>query len=705
MRIYTDSETINELYIEVNQSIYTIKTKFRSRNNSSFFDVNKITIAEENNEFLGTVEWMAKGIGVIEQIFVFTKAKRHHNSVTNVWTSQYSLDFIPTKNVDGIIDQSIGFEPIDTPYFMIPGHVYNTNNIKNSKSIQPQLNYRGDISYPKTPTIYTRADRSTHNGVIAINTDHIVGLRIDEFSNEMCEIKNSHNKDLEYLYNGLSIDTNHVDSNDRIGITMGYHHFPKHYFGKLGELSTSPTDVLNEISFGKDITYSTKGHLYMAECSDKFAYEDVVQFFYEEIHEHPDNEVNRQGAVSDLLKALGRDSYNREYHYFPTVLSGENADTLTGGDTAWTGGMQVAYPMIKAANMDDKILEIPLDFIENLIETGFNDKANMFYESKTDEQWSVSGWWKYNLHLYDENYNRILEGHSAYVNGQATCYLIKAYNLMTDKTDDKDLKHWLKASKKVIDHVIKHQRYDGALGVYFNPDNGNPIYYNSFQGAWFLAGIAELYKLTKKKKYKDAFYKANDFYKRFIDDIELWGMPMDIQDGVDEEGNLAYITALKTMHEATHDKTLLETLIHCFHYEYTWKFAYNTVHVNEPLKSLNWSSSGGSITSSHNIHIHQMGNLVCEEMYYVYQITKDPYILSRLKDTLNWGLGTHNSEYYDFGFGSRGWATEQFFHSDGKQDDFTRVVDGGIWYDYLSWAAACVLLSSSLDIPDELYYK
>jgi len=29
-------------------------------------------------------------------------------------------------------------------------------------------------------------------------------------------------------------------------------------------------------------------------------------------------------------------------------------------------------------------------------------------------------------------------------------------------------------------------------------------------------------------------------------------------------------------------------------------------------------------------------------MYYTYQQTKDPYNLNRLKDTLNWGLGTFN---------------------------------------------------------------
>jgi hypothetical protein len=98
-----------------------------------------------------------------------------------------------------------------------------------------------------------------------------------------------------------------------------------------------------------------------------------------------------------------------------------------------------------------------------------------------------------------------------------------------------------------------------------------------------------------------------------------------------------------------------------------------------------------------------MGNLIVEEMYYAYRHSGNEYILSRLKDTLNWGLGTYNRTDGWFGYGKKGWATEQFFHSDGIQDDPARIPDGGIWPDYLSWAAACVLLSCAADIPDELY--
>lgn len=137
------------------------------------------------------------------------------------------------------------------------------------------------------------------------------------------------------------------------------------------------------------------------------------------------------------------------------------------------------------------------------------------------------------------------------------------------------------------------------------------------------------------------------------------------------------------------------------HWEYSWKFPYNVAHTNEPLKSMNWSSSGGSITSSHNVSVHQMGNLVAVEMYYLFTKLNDRYIEDRLKDVCIWGLGTYNIKDNDFGFGKTGQATEQFYYTDGLVG--WKPWDGGIWECSLSWASACVLLSCAEDIPSEFF--
>jgi hypothetical protein len=117
---------------------------------------------------------------------------------------------------------------------------------------------------------------------------------------------------------------------------------------------------------------------------------------------------------------------------------------------------------------------------------------------------------------------------------------------------------------------------------------------------------------------------------------------------------------------------------------------------------MDWSSAGGSITSTHNVHIHQMGNLVAGDIYYLYTQIGDQYIADRLRDTCIWGLGTFNRVDGEFSFGKAGWGTEQFFHSDGLQDN-NLPWDGGIWKGHIPWAVACVLLNCAEDIPDSFF--
>ena len=641
----------------------------------------------ESNERIVKIEWTSADFpGTIGQTFFLDQKQ-------DILQSRFEFEVKTSQKIQGICKQEFQLEPALSPYFMIPGNVYGTNNLANSKSIQPQLNYRGDICYPKTPTYFTRADRSTHNTVLSIDDNSIIAVRIDE----------STWQDSTPYFNGLGIDTNNDNPYDVIALTLGYQHFPLHYFGKVYEGSVSKESETYDITYAPESTYKTQGHIYINTAKNLFAYEDALKYFYSEIHTPPNNNVERETAINDLTHALITDTYIQEHHYFPTVLSGEAPNVENAGDMAWTGGMQVAYPLLRAASYVEEAKHIALDFINHLVDEGMNEKAGMFYESKLGDEWRVSGWWKKDLVVYSRNNERLDCAHSAYINGQATCYLLKSFQYAEEQGWQVAQDKWFTTAKGIIDRVIAQQRYDGALGVYFDPRNGEAIYFNSFQGAWFLAGIAELAKITKEKKYIEIFDRANDFYFAFLERVEVWGTPIDTQDAVDEEGNLAYITALKTMHEVTQRDSLLSQLVHALNYEYTWKFAYNTRHVNEPLKSLKWPSCGGSITSSHNIHVHQMGNLIAEEMYYAYKLTQDPYILSRLNDTINWGLGAYNNGDERWGYGKKGWATEQFYHTDGVQDYEDRISEGGIWKDYLSWAAACVLLSSVSNIDDEHY--
>ena len=52
--------------------------------------------------------------------------------------------------------------------------------------------------------------------------------------------------------------------------------------------------------------------------------------------------------------------------------------------------------------------------------------------------------------------------------------------------------------------------------------------------------------------------------------------------------------------------------------EYTLKFCYNSPIKVPPLGSVGWSSSGGSITSVVNPHIHPMSSSILDEIFTIY---------------------------------------------------------------------------------------
>ncbi len=610
----------------------------------------------------------------------------------------YVIQAHPIKTCDAIISIAFRFRSSEAqiPFFMIPGVLYGSNNLANCKGQQVQFNYHGDISWPKTSVYLTRADRSSHNAVVMVHKDGVFGVRIDEATYD--ELGNF------VQYSGLGLDCSNKDHFDRIVVTLGYQHFPKKYHGNVSPATTE----LAQFSAAHWIAgqnYQIGGQLYLnvlqSEAEQvgwpaRFGYEDCLVYFYQCMHQAPGKRGSYLDAVKDLAEALMA-SYNKCFHLFP-VIHGSPGFSEDFGVSSWTGGMQVAYPLLRASPYVQGAKQIALDFINDLVDHGLHQASGLFYEAKQADQWQIMGWWKGKLSYYNPAGQAVEEFFSAYVNGQASCYLLKSYSfIMQEFKNDHaacDLaRRCLTRVQTLLDRVIDKRRYDGAFGVYYDLD-ANVLSYNGFQGAWFLAALAQLYAITKDARYQEAFEYSAEYYHTFFQTLEPWGTPIDANDAVDEEGNLAYITALACYHQSSKQAHILDRLLHAIHYEFSWKFAYNTRHQNEPLKSLNWPSSGGSLTSSHNIHLHQMGNLITEEIFYAYQLSQDSYLHSRLLDTFEWGLRTHNSFDGEFGYGKKGWASEQFYHSDGVQNTHEHLEDGGIWPVYLTWAASCVLLSS-----------
>ena len=577
------------------------------------------------------------------------------------------------------------------PYFMIPGFLYGTNNLKTSDGKQPKFDYGGSVGWPVSSLFYCRADRSTHPGVITIKDSTVMMIGIQEKVDSVTLIP-ADKWSPGYLYNGLMLSSA-AKEYDMTGFQIGYENAPKRY----SWVEVDPVIPKSEMyccgwierQAGKSLR--TASFYYLNATNAITDYGKALEACYNRIHQLPLKRSTRQEALHKISDAIVKYAWNADFKYF--VLTDDKNGNI--GDIGWTGGMQVAYPLLKSAlkTRDSLSRNVALQYINNLCNgKAMNKKAGLLFEEFRKGKWEVTGWWGVRKDCFNFGDKPL---HSAYLNGQASYYLLKACELIKNHPPE-----WLSTAETVLKTALANQQPDGSYPCFFDPNTGKGVNYDGFQSCWFVPGMALLYKQTHDPLYLKSAERAIRYYHQFHLRGELYGTPMDTHLATDEEGNLSFIVAAAELHKITHAPAYLEMGMDGLNWEYSWKFAFNTAHSTQPLKRMNWSSAGGSITSSHNVSIHQMGNLVAGEMYYFYTQTQNPYIASRLKDVCIWGLGTYNTKDKDFGFGKTGEATEQFFYTDGLVLPWHTAWDGGVWEASLSWASACVLLSCAEDIPD-----
>ena len=161
---------------------------------------------------------------------------------------------------------------------------------------------------------------------------------------------------------------------------------------------------------------------------------------------------------------------------------------------------------------------------------------------------------------------------------------------------------------------------------------------------------------------------------------------------MDNEGILAYVRAVKILHEITNEEYLLDHMRDALNYECSFKLSYNTPVSVMPLSGIGWSSCGGSITSVANPHIHPMSSTIIPEMRYYVDARRDEYLSARLEDTINWSLQTFNTFEGEYGYGGPGWMSERFCFCRGLLTE--KYPDGSIastWFALMPWASASII--------------
>lgn len=581
------------------------------------------------------------------------------------------------------------------PKFFMPGFIYNRNTADMPSSGRknfPRVKDYG-VRLPESNYWMVRSDRLAEPMSIVYDQGDIWGISAppywlgDKESKMPVDMQPEKNQKL-YQFGGFTCDCSDGGMVS-VGYTLGYENAPWLFVQTATVCERA--DVTNENSFflahGEEITFALTLYSYSGEDETSINY--AIRKTYKEYHQTPRtiDGMSERKAVQLLSEAI------RDYAWIEQdkMYSGFVFDRPEGygynklGSLSWTNGFAVAVPMLMAANklQDDEARRQSLSFIDYAIHSCLNPKSGLMFDAVNGGVWSVRGWWYSGMHS---------GGHSGYINGQTVYYIMKAYQ---SEKDEKGITHgnWLDFVSPIIKKFNSELNSDYEYPFVMSQDSGAGIEYDSIGGAWCLAATAMYSLVTEDKGYLDIMIRSErHYYEKFVRKMECYGGPLDTDKAVDNEGVLAYIRAVRILHEILDEDCYLEHLKSAIEYEVSFKLGYNTPVQIRPLSEIGWSSCGGSITSVANPHIHPMSSTVIDEMRYLCGHMQDSYIQSRLDDTVKWSMQTFNTFDREYGYGRIGWMSERFCFCQGLlTEKYPNGETASTWFALMPWAGASII--------------
>ncbi|MBR6809680.1 MAG: hypothetical protein IKM64_05300, partial [Clostridia bacterium] len=467
--------------------------------------------------------------------------------------------------------------------------------------------------------------------------------------------------------------------------TLGYENAPwmfieSHHHEERAELGENVFTLQPKEEVQLDI------YVFSYEAQDERGLHDGLKWVYDRFHEQPLEKCSVRETVAMMAGAIARDAWLQDRHTYSGFVFDreEGYEYRALPSISWTNGLSAGVPMLNSGWRlgNDEMRTQAVDAINHIVEHSMNVRSGLPFMAEQDGVWSNHGWWSDRLNVL---------GHAAYLVGQAVYLILKGYAL--EKKRGTEHPEWLEFAMQVISKTEKSRNGDGEYPYIFSEKTGSGIEYDSFSGCWCMAAAAYYTCLTGDKQWLSGLLASEKWYHdAYVRHQECYGGPLDICKNVDSEGILAYIRAVRYLHEVTEDEVLLDHLKDALHYEYTFKFCYNSPIKVPPLSDVKWSSCGGSITSVTNPHIHPMSSSVMDEMHYYLKNREDGYIRSRLNDTVLWSCQCHNTFDGEFGYGKTGWMSERFCHCDGLLKE--RYPDGSpasTWFALMPWACGSIL--------------
>ncbi|MEK3876948.1 hypothetical protein [Paenibacillus sp. FSL M7-0420] len=588
----------------------------------------------------------------------------------------------------GVIHVELPFAKT-APRFFLPAFMYGRNRGEAPQNVPnefPRLR-DGQPSRPSSPWWMVRSDRLSHPAALAYDNGKVWGLCASPYfvhqDGGKSQWRPGHEGEF-YQYGGFTCSL----AKGTVGYTLGYENAPLLFIKSRLVKERAPLEEnCFELAASESVAFMLDLYDYKAES--ELGINTALEDIYFRYHQPPRSGSDMRTAAADLSKAIYQYAWLPEDRSYTTFVY---EDKETGGyrynkiiSTSWTDGLTVATPMLMAALRleDEPMRGQALSCIENIIGNSMNPASGLPYEAYQDGKWSINGWWFDGMRT---------PGHSAYLCGQALFYIMKAYEY------EKRLKHvvheeWVDFVRKILPVLERSRNSDDEYPTILSERTGAGLEYDSFSGTWIMAAIAYYSWLTGNRSHLDSLKRSErHYYETYVRRMECYGAPLDADKAVDSEGILAYIRAVRYLHALTGDELYLDHMRDALAYEFTFKFAYNSPVKVPPLSTVGWSSSGGSVTSVANPHIHPMSSSVVDELYYYMKRREDPYVKQRMLDTVGWGCQTYNRYDREFDHGLTGWMSERFCHSEGLvTETYSDGSPASTWFCLMPWASGSII--------------
>ncbi len=594
-----------------------------------------------------------------------------------------TLDYFLTFSSADPARLRLELEPADgTPaelFHLIPACMFGDNNHAGVNPNEfPTLSPPHPANKAAADLWEFRADRATHPVSLVCSRAGIFGISIDPFSDDPQHADG-------FIRNGL---ISRMPAG--CGASLGYGNTPWTFVDKRN--FQAPTHHLTRHA-------AAGGSIFLIPGGIRTDAHRIIRRLYSHYHCRPDHARTVPDAIEALARAFIEINYSREFENYCNLKCRVPVDTALKpwrplSEIGWTGGSVLAYPMLLAEKLiPNLVFPKPPEDIFNAIASVYHQPSGFLRDvygpalvgmppNQKIVSHGVNGWWSGFMPSTKDR-------HCAYTNGHAAYYLLKAARLL-EQSGRAAPPAWQLTATKVLRTAMALQRGDGAFGYTFHVNRCAVDDWDGYAGCWFVPGLVLAAELTGDPDFLQAARRGLAFYSRAVFELNCRGTPMDTWKSVDQEGVLAFIIGARLLHQRTGDDTYLQWMKTAAEYEFLWRYGFKARPEFPPLKNSPWNSCGGSVTSVSNPHIHPMGLLITDALYYLAENTGDHYFRNRADDAISWILNTMELYPAVVGYGRYGVLSERFCPSDGLTID--TFEDSGkpasTWWSYNGWAAA-----------------